>query len=128
MKRKPLVFEIRSTASRKHAGWHEIMVTIRNLEPVAASIKSVKAKRKQAGILSPSNWADPMKPWDEPTGEIPRDLAKPQIALGFTVDALDHVSKAPQSGPVRYLYLYSTEPLTSTDLIFDWAWLDGSPK
>ncbi|WP_299986613.1 hypothetical protein [uncultured Ruegeria sp.] len=127
MKRKPLVFEVSSQPCTDYEGWHEARITIRNFEPVSARVRKTTTKARRTRLLPHDAAYIGNSPHTAVQLEhLPEDKARRSLDLQLAVDPVGHDSMVPGSGPTKHISIFSTAPVSSTDLSFEWEWVDGA--
>ena len=130
MKRKPLVLEISSSPCKKYDGWHSVLATVRNFEPVAARLAKLRLRKRRNLKLLPqhASFGDGPEYNRGTVNVLPENAVERFIELGRSIEAQGHVSSLPGSGPVKYVWFYSNGHVTASDFILDWEWVDGTER
>ena len=129
MKRKRLVFEVTVHPSRDYPGWSDVRVTVRNLEPVSATLNEVSVKRRGVKLLPYEAGFDSTVPYSpEKVDRLPLESASERFTVRSRIGPVDSRSDLPGQMPVVYLNFFAKGDAQPKDLVFDWEWSDGAER
>ena len=129
MERRKLVLEIVVTPSTDFFGWYSVDATVRNLEPVAATLKGVRVKNRRLKLLPQDAGMEGNSPSSAKKREkLPEHEAAQFIDLERSIQPFGSLPSETSGGGIVYFWFYVSGNGSTKDFELIWEWADGQKQ